>query len=133
MKIMLLNSPYRVKISKDSRWPEFTKSGTLYYPFWLSYATGVLMEFSNHKPLLVDAVAKEMDQKETLKTIEKFDPEIHEAVRHLDPGDETISYELQGGYKVEGQLLYPARVVIGPSSELSEGNEHPPNNINSDT
>ncbi len=76
MKIMLLNSPYRVKISKDSRWPEFTKSGTLYYPFWLSYATGVLMEFSNHKPLLVDAIAKEMDQKETLKMIDKFDPEM---------------------------------------------------------
>ncbi len=76
MKILLLNSPYRVKISKDSRWPEFTKSGTLYYPFWLSYATGVLMDSNKHKPLLVDAVAKEMSQEETLKLVEIFDPEM---------------------------------------------------------
>lgn len=44
---------------------------------------------------------------------EKFNPEIHEAVRHQDSGNETISREIQGGYKVEGQLLYPARVVVG--------------------
>lgn len=100
MKIMLLNSPYRVKISKDSRWPEFTKSGTLYYPFWLSYATGVLMEHSKHKPLLVDAVAKEMDQRETLELIEKFKPEmvvvetstptIHSDVKFVDKIKEII-------------------------------------------
>jgi anaerobic magnesium-protoporphyrin IX monomethyl ester cyclase len=44
MRILLINSPFKVKISKDSRWPEYTKSGTLYYPFWLAYATAVIME-----------------------------------------------------------------------------------------
>jgi hypothetical protein len=76
MKVLLINSPFKVKISKDSRWPELTKSGTLYYPFWLAYATGVLMEQSDHKPLLIDAVAKEMDFKETIKKIEHFKPEL---------------------------------------------------------
>ncbi len=76
MKVLLLNSPYRVKISKDSRWPELTKSGTLYYPFWLAYATGVLMKKSDHKPLLIDAVAKEMDFQETIKRTEEFDSEL---------------------------------------------------------
>lgn len=75
MKVLLLNSPYRFKISKDSRWPEYTKSGTIYYPFWLSYATGVLMN-SHHKPLLIDAIAKEMNFPETLKKIEKFNPDL---------------------------------------------------------
>ncbi len=76
MKTLLINSPFRVKISKDSRWPEFTKSGTLYYPFWLSYATAVLMEKSNHQPLLIDAVATEMDFTAALKKIENFKPEL---------------------------------------------------------
>lgn len=74
MKILLANSPYRVKISKDSRWPEYTKSGTLYYPFWLAYATSVIMEEGNHKPLLIDAVAKKMSFEETIKKAEDFDP-----------------------------------------------------------
>ncbi|MEO0281488.1 MAG: radical SAM protein [candidate division WOR-3 bacterium] len=76
MKVMLVNSPFKVKISKDSRWPEYTKSGTLYYPFWLAYATSVLMKQSDHKPLLVDAIAKKLSFDETMKRAKKFRPDM---------------------------------------------------------
>jgi len=76
MKVLLLNSPFKVKISKDSRWPEYTKSGTLYYPFWLAYATAVIMEEGSHKPLLLDAVAKKMSFEETIKKAKKFSPDL---------------------------------------------------------
>ncbi len=76
MKIMLLNPPNKYKISKDSRWPEFTKSGTLYYPFWLAYAAAVLMEDGKHKPMLVDAIAKEKTFEETLELLQKFAPDM---------------------------------------------------------
>lgn len=72
---MLLNPPHKFKISKDSRWPEYTKSGTLYYPFWLSYATGILME-SKHEPFLLDAIAKGMTIENTIEEIKKFNPNL---------------------------------------------------------
>lgn len=44
MKILFLNLPYLFDISRASRWPEKTKSGTLYYPYWLCYAAGICMK-----------------------------------------------------------------------------------------
>ena len=76
MRVLLLNPPFRFKVSRDSRWPEHTKSGTLYYPFWLAYATGLLMQESDHEVLLLDAIAKNWNFDETLKRIEKFKPDL---------------------------------------------------------
>lgn len=76
MKVLLINSPFKVKISKDSRWPEYTKSGTLYYPFWLAYATAVIMERGKHKPLLLDAIARKMSFEESIKRAKKFNPDL---------------------------------------------------------
>src|SRR3989344_509882 len=76
MRIMLLNPPTKFKVSKDSRWPEFTKSGTLYYPFWLGYATVVMKEHGKHTPMLVDAIAKDMDFSQTLEIMQKFHPDL---------------------------------------------------------
>ncbi len=76
MKVMLLNPPTKFKVSKDSRWPEFTKSGTLYYPFWLGYATVVLKEDGRHLPMLVDAIAKDMDFPQTVEIMKKFQPDL---------------------------------------------------------
>ena len=75
MKILLLNPPYEFKLSRASRWPEHTKTGTLYYPFWLAYATGVLMQ-TKHKPLLVDAIAKGWNFSETIDEVVKFNPDL---------------------------------------------------------
>ena len=74
MKVMFLNPPFKFRISRASRWPELTKSGTLYYPFWLSYATGVCMQ--KHEVMLLDAIAKELSFKETIKKIKKFSPDL---------------------------------------------------------
>ncbi len=75
MKILLLNPPFRFRLSRDSRWPELTKSGTLYYPFWLAYATGVLMD-TEHVPFLMDAVANKWGFSKTIDETVKFDPDL---------------------------------------------------------
>lgn len=55
-KIWMLNPPYFRKYSRSQRSPAVTKSGTLYYPIWLAYATGVLEE-AGFSVKLIDAPA----------------------------------------------------------------------------
>ena len=42
MKITALNPPFLPHFSRGQRSPAVTRSGTLYYPIWLSYAVGAL-------------------------------------------------------------------------------------------
>ena len=56
MKVLLLNPPFLKKFSRPQRSPAVTKSGTLYFPLWLAYATGVLGE-NGFEVELIDAPA----------------------------------------------------------------------------
>jgi|TARA_B100002003_G_scaffold245999_1_gene274808 radical SAM superfamily enzyme YgiQ (UPF0313 family) len=75
MKIALLNPPHKFRVSRSSRWPEHTKSGTLYYPFWLAHATGVIQE-TNHDPLLLDSIANGWGFQKTIKNLDRFNPDL---------------------------------------------------------
>ncbi len=75
MKIVLLNPPFKDKYSKSSRSPAVTKSGTIYFPLWLSYAAGVL-DKKGYELRLIDAPAKCLTKEETLKIIVDFEPEL---------------------------------------------------------
>lgn len=74
MKILFLNLPYKFNISRSSRWPEKTKSGTLYYPYWLCYAAGVCMK-RRHKVKVVDCITKKYDTEQTVQIVEKSTPD----------------------------------------------------------
>lgn len=65
MKVLFLNLPYKFNISRASRWPEKTKSGTLYYPYWLAYCAGVC-EKSGIGVNLVDCIAKGYSVEQTI-------------------------------------------------------------------
>lgn len=75
MKIVLLNPPFLNKYSKSSRSPAVTKSGTIYFPLWLSYAAGVLDE-KGYELKLIDAPAKSLNYDHTLKLIKEFNPDL---------------------------------------------------------
>lgn len=75
MKILMLNPPFLNKYSKSSRSPAVTKSGTIYFPIWLSYATGVL-DKEGHELKLIDAPAKSLTKEEVLKQIKAFCPAL---------------------------------------------------------
>lgn len=106
MKVLLLNPPNIYKISKDSRWPEFTKSGTLYYPFWPAYATAVLMEDGRHRSLLLDAIAKEWNVKKTLNEIEKFQPDL----LVIDTSTPTIHGDVE--FVNEAKKIFPKMKIV---------------------
>lgn len=73
MKILLLNPPFMDKYSKSSRSPAVTKSGTIYFPLWLSYAAGVLDKLG-HQIKIIDVPAKCLSKEETLSQIYEFAP-----------------------------------------------------------
>ena len=70
MKILFLNLPYKFDISRASRWPEKTKSGTMYYPYWICYAAGVCME-KGHDVDLVDCIARKMTTEQVVEYVKK--------------------------------------------------------------
>lgn len=75
MKIVTLNPPFFAKYSRESRSPAVARSGTLYYPMWLSYATGYL-EKAGHEVLLIDAPGAALDRHETLQKIKDYNPSM---------------------------------------------------------
>lgn len=75
MNISLINPPYLQKFSRQQRSPAVIKSGTLYYPYWLSYAAGILDE-NGFKVSLIDAVAENLSYDETIKRVLSFKPNL---------------------------------------------------------
>jgi radical SAM superfamily enzyme YgiQ (UPF0313 family) len=75
MKILLLNPPFLPRYSRQSRSPCVTKGGTLYYPYFLAYATGNL-EKHGFEVKLIDAVANCWSEKETFDFVRQFRPDL---------------------------------------------------------
>jgi len=75
MRIYLLNPPYFPHFGREMRWQDTGRGGTLYYPIWLSYVTGLLEE-KGHTVRLVDAPAWDWDLGEVLKDLNKFSPDM---------------------------------------------------------
>lgn len=75
MRILMLNPPFLPYFSRTSRSPEVSKGGTLYYPLWLAYASGVL-ESEGFEVKLLDAPARGYSTDQTIKEAEQFKPDL---------------------------------------------------------
>ncbi len=75
MNILMLNPPFLKRFSRAQRSPAVIKSGTLYYPIWLTYATGVL-EKEGHCVKLIDAPAEGEPLETVLKLTRDFKPQL---------------------------------------------------------
>ncbi|MBW2618601.1 MAG: radical SAM protein [Deltaproteobacteria bacterium] len=75
MRVSVLNPPYLPLYSRSSRSPAVTKSRTLYYPYWLAYAVGVL-EADGFEVQFIDAPAGGLEAEETLKRVADFSPAL---------------------------------------------------------
>lgn len=75
MNILLLNPPFLDKFSKSSRSPAVTKSATIYFPLWLSYAAGVL-DKEGYNLKMIDAPARCISKQQCLDEIKAFAPEL---------------------------------------------------------
>lgn len=78
MKLAFLNPPFlpsHGKYSREQRSPAITKSGTFYYPMWLSYAAGFL-ESHGHEVRLWDAPAKRVVPESVIAKIGVLHPDM---------------------------------------------------------
>ena len=75
MKTLFLNPPFHPNFSRGQRSPQVTKSGTLYYPIWLSYAAAAV-EKDGHEIKLVDAVADEQSVRDVVDIARDFNPDL---------------------------------------------------------
>jgi radical SAM superfamily enzyme YgiQ (UPF0313 family) len=73
MNIAFLNPPFLKNYSRSQRSPAVTKSGTLYYPMWLSSAAG-LAEEKGHVVDLIDAPADGRDLGYVIERLGRFSP-----------------------------------------------------------
>lgn len=105
MNVLMLNPPFHPRYSRSQRSPAVIKSGVMYYPIWLAYATGVL-EQAGFNVRLVDAPAAGHDLTYVLDLVKEFrprlvvldtsTPSIHndvavaEAIKNHDPDDAFV-------------------------------------------
>lgn len=73
MKVLFLNPPFLKKFSRPQRSPAVTKSGTLYFPMWLAYSAGVLME-NGFDVDFIDAPADGIAMDEIEERVKGFNP-----------------------------------------------------------
>lgn len=74
MKVYMLNPPYIPHFGRGMRWQDTGRGGTLYYPIWLAYATGVLEQ--EYETRLVDAPAWDWDREQVMADVGKFQPDL---------------------------------------------------------
>jgi radical SAM superfamily enzyme YgiQ (UPF0313 family) len=116
MRVLLLNPPYKFKISRDSRWPELTKSGTLYYPIWLSYAAGLLLKKGHHVKL-VDAIANGWNNEKAMEELMDFGPQL----LVVNTSTPTIKSDIAFVEEVKKQIPAVKIAMVGPHpSALAE-------------
>ncbi len=108
MKVLMLNPPFLPRFSRSQRSPAVTKGGTLYYPFWLAYATGVLEE-KGHEVRLVDAPAEGRDLKGTLEYVRDFKPNLVV----LDTSTPSIYNDVKVGGLIKEALPESFIVLVG--------------------
>lgn len=108
MKILLLNAPFIDKYSKSSRSPAVTKSGTIYFPLWLSYAAGVL-DKKGHEIKIIDAPAKCWGKEETLAKVKAFNP----ALVVVDTSTPSINSDLEFTKRIKTELPNVKTCLVG--------------------
>jgi anaerobic magnesium-protoporphyrin IX monomethyl ester cyclase len=109
MNIYVLNPPFHKKFSRSQRSPAVIKSGVMYYPIWLAYATGVL-EKAGFNVRLVDAPARGFDLTDVLQQIDEFKPRLVV----LDTSTPSIENDLQVAESIHAKIPNAYIALVGP-------------------
>ncbi len=108
MKVLTLNPPFLPKFSREARSPAIARSGTLYYPMWLAYATGNL-EKAGNEVLLIDAPAVNLSLEQVIQKAVSFNP----SVAILDTSTPSIYNDIDVGVALKKAIPSLYCVLVG--------------------
>ncbi len=109
MNILVLNPPFHPRYSRSQRSPAVIKSGVMYYPLWLAYATGVL-EQNGFKTKLVDAPAAGYDLQCVLDQAESFQPRLVV----MDTSTPSIYNDVKVAEAIKSRVPETFITLVGP-------------------
>lgn len=109
MNVLTLNAPFFEKFSRSQRSPAVIKSGVMYYPIWLAYATGVL-EQNGFNVKLVDAPAAGYDLDYVLNLAKDFQPKLIV----IDTSTPSIKNDIKVAEALKAALPESFIMMVGP-------------------
>lgn len=120
MRVIFLNPPFLKRFSREQRSPAVTKSGTFYYPKWLSMAAG-LCEENGHEVLVIDAPARGTTLGEVLQTIQdrQFDAVVCDTSTPSIESDMETCAAILGGHPGMHLLMVGRHVSAEPELTLA--------------
>jgi radical SAM superfamily enzyme YgiQ (UPF0313 family) len=122
MNVLVLNPPFHSRYSRSQRSPAVIKSGVMYYPIWLAYATGVL-EQDGFDVKLVDAPAVGYNRSDVLGIVDAHHPRLV----ILETGTPSIHNDIEVAEVIKSRLsdafvlLVGAHVTALPEESLRLG------------
>ena len=108
-RIYLLNPPFIPHFGRSARWQDTGRGGTLYYPIWLAYATG-LLEKEGHEVKLVDAPARGYSLPYVIQDIMRFCPDIVV----VDTSFTSLKNDLKVAREIKSRVLNAFVIGVGP-------------------
>ena len=108
-QILVLNPPFYPHYSRSQRSPAVIKSGVLYYPIWLAYATGVL-EQDGFPVKLVDASAAGYDLQMVLEVVDDLQPRLVV----IDTSTPSIFNDLEVAEAIKYRYPQAFILLVGP-------------------
>jgi len=109
MRVLALNPPFHPHYSRGQRSPAVIKSGVMYYPIWLAYATGVL-EQSGFQVKLVDAPAAGRDLDYVLDLVDGWQPQLVV----VDTSTPSIHNDVEVARAIKQHTPGALVVLVGP-------------------
>lgn len=111
MKIYVLNPPFVPNFVRCGRWQGVAaRGGTLYYPIWLSYATGILEKEFVKNVRLVDAPAWKWNREKVLEDAKKFKPDLIVA----DTNFSSLRNDIEVVYELKKNIDGSKTILVGP-------------------
>ncbi len=115
MKIYLFNPPYLPHFARDMRWQDTGRGGTMYYPVWLAYATGLLEE--QFETRLVDAPVWNWDMERVLEDIRQYEPDLVV----VDTSFPTLRHDISISETIKDVYSKTKTVMVGaPTSQFPD-------------
>ena len=111
----MLNPPFIPHFGRSARWQDTGRGGSLYYPIWLSYATGVL-EDVGFKVRLVDAPAWDWNLKDVLEDVKRFKPDLVV----VDSSFPSLKNDIKVAEEIKKETAAKTVLVGPPASQFSD-------------